>query len=89
LKAFLLAAGHGTRLRPITDAIPKCLVPIRGVPLLAIWLRLCQQFGIDDVLINVHAHAAAVQDFLRQNANGVQTRVVEEPELLGSAGTLR
>ena len=89
MKAFLLAAGHGTRLRPITDAIPKCLVPIRGVPLLAIWLSLCKQFGIDQVLINVHAHAAAVQDFLRQNANGVQTRVVEEPQLLGSAGTLR
>lgn len=89
MKAFLLAAGHGTRLRPITDAIPKCLVPIRGVPLLAIWLSLCKQFGIDQVLINVHAHAVAVQDFLRQNANGVETHVVEEPQLLGSAGTLR
>jgi len=89
VKAFLLAAGHGTRLRPITDTIPKCLVPIRGTPLLSIWLRLCKQFGIDEVLINVHAHAAMVRDFLRQNANGTQARVVEEQQLLGSAGTVR
>lgn len=88
VKAFLLAAGHGTRLRPITDTIPKCLVPIRGTPLLAIWLRLCKQFGIDEILINIHAHAGIVQDFVRQNANGMQVRVMEEPQLLGSAGTL-
>jgi mannose-1-phosphate guanylyltransferase len=89
MKAFLLAAGHGTRLRPITDKIPKCLVPIRGTPLLSIWLHLCKQFGIHEVLINVHAHATMVRDFLQQTANGVNARVVEEQQLLGSAGTLR
>ena len=89
MKAFLLAAGHGTRLRPITNTIPKCLVPIRGIPLLSIWLELCRKFGIDEVLINVHAHAAVVRDFLRENANGIRAQVVEEEELLGSAGTLR
>ena len=89
MKAFLLAAGHGTRLRPITDKIPKCLVPIRGTPLLSIWLHLCKQFGIHEVLINVHAHATMVRDFLQHTANGVNARVVEEKQLLGSAGTLR
>ena len=89
MKAFLLAAGHGVRLRPITDAIPKCMVPIRGVPLLSIWLQLCSRIGIDEVLINVHAHAAAVREFLQQNSSDVRVRVVEESELLGSAGTLR
>ena len=89
MKAFLLAAGHGTRLRPITNRIPKCLVPIQGTPLLSIWLHLCKQFGIDEVLINIHAHAAAVRDFLRENPNGVRVRVFEEEQLLGSAGTLR
>ena len=88
MKAFLLAAGHGTRLRPITDTIPKCLVPIRGTPLLSIWLHLCEQFGIDDILINVHAHGAVMRDFVRQNANGAHVRVIEEQQLLGSAGTL-
>jgi mannose-1-phosphate guanylyltransferase len=89
MKAFLLAAGHGTRLRPITDKIPKCLVPIRGTPLLSIWLHLCKQFEIHEVLINVHAHATMVRDFLQQTANGMCARVVEEKQLLGSAGTLR
>jgi mannose-1-phosphate guanylyltransferase len=89
MKAFLLAAGHGTRLRPITDTIPKCLAPIRGTPLLSIWLQLCKQFGIHDILINIHSHAAMVRDFVHQNANGMRAQVVEEEQLLGSAGTLR
>jgi mannose-1-phosphate guanylyltransferase len=89
MKAFLLAAGEGTRLRPITDRIPKCLVPIRGVPILAIWLRTCREVGIEEVLINLHAHANSVRQFLRQSDYGVRIRVVEEPILLGSAGTLR
>ena len=89
MKAFLLAAGHGTRLRPITDTIPKCLVPIQGVPMLALWLQCCKRLGIDEVMINLHAHAAPVREFLRRHADAAPVRVVEEPELLGSAGTLR
>lgn len=89
MKAFLLAAGQGTRLRPITNTIPKCLVPIRGTPLLSIWLELCRKFGIDEVLVNIHSHAALVRDFILENANGIRAQVVEEEELLGSAGTLR
>ena len=88
MKAFLLAAGHGTRLRPITDTIPKCLLPIQGVPLLALWLQCCERLRIDEVMINLHAHAAPVREFLRRNAPATPVRVVEEPELLGSAGDL-
>lgn len=89
MKAFLLAGGHGVRLRPITNALPKCLVPIQGVPLLSIWLQLCKSIGIDEVLINVHAHAEDVCNFLDRSSSGVAVRVVAEPQLLGSAGTLR
>jgi mannose-1-phosphate guanylyltransferase len=89
MKAFLLAAGLGTRLRPLTDSTPKCLLPIQGVPMLAIWLRLCHQFGVHEVLINTHTHGDSVKRFLAENRNGVRTTVVEEPELLGSAGTIR
>ena len=89
MKAFLLAAGHGTRLRPITDNLAKCMVPIQGVPMLALWLECCRRAGIDEVLINLHANAASVHEFLRQNAAGMPVHVVEEAELLGSAGTLR
>ncbi len=90
MKAFLLAAGDGTRLRPITDKIPKCLVPIQGMPMLAIWLELCKEIGITEVLINLHAHADAVRTFLQQSGKAdVRVRVTKEKELLGSAGTLR
>lgn len=90
MKAFLLAAGHGTRLRPITDNLPKCLVPIQGTPMLAIWLRLCRQLGIREVLINLHAHADTVREFLgRFTSADLRVHVVEESQLLGSAGTLR
>lgn len=89
MKAFILAAGEGTRLRPITNHIPKCLVPIQGVPMLSIWIRLCLESGIDELLVNVHKHAAAVDQFLLSGNYGPKIRIVEEPCLLGSAGTLR
>ena len=54
MRALLLAAGLGTRLRPLTERVPKCLVPIRGKPLLAYWLDLLLPSGIDKVLVNTH-----------------------------------
>ncbi|MGZ4867705.1 MAG: nucleotidyltransferase family protein [Candidatus Angelobacter sp.] len=88
MKAFLLAAGNGSRLRPLTDSVPKCLLPIRGVPLLEIWLNNCKAAGITDVLVNAHAHAGAIRKFAAEQKTGVRMRIVEEPRLLGSAGTL-
>jgi mannose-1-phosphate guanylyltransferase len=88
MKAFILAAGNGTRLRPLTDSIPKCLLPIQGVPLLEIWLNNCKAAGITDVLVNAHAHAETVKQFAATQKSGVTVNVVEEPRLLGSAGTL-
>jgi mannose-1-phosphate guanylyltransferase len=88
MKAFLLAAGNGTRLLPLTDAVPKCLLPIRGDPLLQIWLENCRAAGITEVLINVHAHAEKIRDFVAAQDTGVRVVLAEEKELLGSAGTL-
>lgn len=88
MKAFILAAGNGTRLRPLTDNMPKCLLPICGVPLLEIWLRSCEAAGIAEVLVNAHAHPEQVEDCAARYKGAVKVRVVEEPELLGSAGTL-
>jgi mannose-1-phosphate guanylyltransferase len=88
MKAFLLAAGNGTRLRPLTDGVPKCLLPIQGVPLLEIWLNNCKAAGITDVLVNTHAHTALVRQFAAEQKTGVLMRIAEEPQLLGSAGTL-
>ncbi|MGB9119032.1 MAG: nucleotidyltransferase family protein, partial [Candidatus Angelobacter sp.] len=88
MKAFLLAAGNGTRLRPLTDNIPKCLLPIQGVPLLEIWLKNCMAAGITDVLVNTHAHVGAIREFAAKQKTGVRLYIAEEPELLGSAGTV-
>jgi mannose-1-phosphate guanylyltransferase len=88
MKAFLLAAGEGRRLRPLTDSIPKCLIPIRKTVLLEIWLGLCARSGITEVLINLHAHVEAVRRFVANRDFGVQIRLFEEPVLLGSAGTI-
>lgn len=52
-------------------------------------MQLCKRIGIEEVLINVHAHAATVSEFVQRNPSGVRVRIVEESELLGSAGTLR
>jgi len=89
MKAFLLAAGHGTRLRPITDTIPKCLVPIRGVPMLDIWLDVCRRAGIEELFVNLHSKADVVRVALQQRNIGPKVQLSEEPVLLGSAGTLR
>lgn len=89
MKAFLLAAGLGTRLRPLTNTVPKCLVPIAGRPLLAHWIALLQRHGFDEVLVNVHHLPDAVRGFIGSGSWPVRIRVFEEPVLLGSAGTVR
>jgi mannose-1-phosphate guanylyltransferase len=88
VKGFLLAAGNGTRLRPLTNSIPKCLVPIQGTPLIGIWLQWCAQYGVDEVLINTHAHSERVGEYLAAYRGSVKVTMTHEPELLGSAGTL-
>jgi D,D-heptose 1,7-bisphosphate phosphatase len=89
-KALILAAGLGTRLQPLTNEIPKCLVPIDGHPLLGYWLdRLCDA-GISEARVNTHAHADQVRAYItRVNAEG-RLHLIEsfEPKLLGSAGTV-
>jgi mannose-1-phosphate guanylyltransferase len=88
MKAFLLAGGLGSRLRPLTDSAPKCLLPVQGVPMLRIWFELFAQYGIDEVLINVHAHGDAVRKFIQENKKGLTVHLFEEEVLLGSAGTI-
>ena len=89
MKAFCLAAGHGTRLKPLTNNLPKCLVPVRGKPMLGVWLDIFRRFGITEVMINIHSHVEAVRNFVESNRGAVNVTIAEEKTLLGSAGTLR
>jgi mannose-1-phosphate guanylyltransferase len=88
MKAFLLARRSWDTTPSTTDVMPKCLVPVQGQPLLEIWLNLCAGSGIDEVVINLHSHADAVEAYLRQREPPVKVRMVHEETLLGSAGTL-
>ena len=91
VKAFLLVAGRGERLKPLTDTVPKCLLPINGRPLLEIWLEHLARSGIEDVLINTHWLHEMVEDFVANwSASHRKMRITlfHEPLLLGSAGTL-
>jgi mannose-1-phosphate guanylyltransferase len=88
MKAIILAAGYGSRLRPLTDTIPKCLVPIKGKPLLEIWLEQLSLAGITSFLINTHYLAKKVEDFIEKNKYKDKVRLVHEPTLKGTAGTL-
>lgn len=89
VRALLLAAGLGTRLRPLTDHTPKCLVEIGGEPLLGHWLRTLEAAGCEAVLVNTHHLAEQVVAFLQGwQGKGMAVQSVHEPVLLGTAGTL-
>ncbi len=86
-QAFVLAAGLGTRLRPLTEQVPKPLVPVCGVPLLAYSLALAARHGLRDVVVNAHWLAPQVEAWAGER-EGCRVTVVTEPELLGTGGGL-
>lgn len=89
MRAFLLAAGLGTRLRPLTNTVPKCLVDIGGVPLLKIWFALLTKHNINQVLINTHHLSESVYDYIKNNEFDLKITLTKETKLLGSAGTIK
>ncbi|MBI5576921.1 MAG: nucleotidyltransferase family protein [Deltaproteobacteria bacterium] len=88
MKALLLAAGMGTRLKPLTDTVPKCLVPIRGKPLLEYWLSMLHDAGVFPILVNLHYLAEKVRGYIETSGFREIVSTVYEKELLGTAGTL-
>jgi mannose-1-phosphate guanylyltransferase len=88
VKAFLLAAGVGSRLRPITDTTPKCMLAIDDRPMLDIWLDALGRVGADEVLVNLHHLPDVVSRHAAARTAPPAVRTFFEPELLGSAGTL-
>jgi NDP-sugar pyrophosphorylase family protein len=90
MKAMILAAGLGTRLRPLTDHRPKALVEVAGRTLLEITLTRLRTFGIRDVIINVHHFADMVVDYLQAHHNfGMRIEISREDELLDTGGGLK
>jgi NDP-sugar pyrophosphorylase family protein len=90
VKGFILAAGFGERLRPITDAVPKPLLPVGNLPLIAYAVKLLAHHDITDVIINLHHLGKAIKEALGDGADyGVSITYSEEDEILGTGGGLK
>ena len=90
MKAMILAAGLGTRLRPLTEDRPKALVTVAGHTLLEITLRRLRSFGVSDVIVNTHHYADMISRYLSDNKNfGMHIEVSHEEVLLDTGGGLK
>ncbi|MDC3204493.1 nucleotidyltransferase family protein [Pelagibacteraceae bacterium] len=88
MKAILLSAGFGKRLMPYTSEMPKCLLPVKGKPLLEIWMDKLDNLGVQSFLINTHYMHSKVEDFVMQSKFKKKITLVYENQLLGTGGTL-
>ncbi len=88
MRALLLAAGLGSRMRPLTSLLPKCLAPIHGRPLLDYWLENLINNGATEILINTHYMDSMVRMFVSQSTWSSHVKLVHEEHLLGTGGTI-
>jgi len=89
MKAMVLAAGQGTRLKPVTDRIPKALVPVAGRPMIEFALLLLRHYGVRDIVINLHHFGRQIEDHLGDGQRfDVKISYSHEAELLETGGGL-
>ena len=87
MKAMIFAAGLGTRLKPLTDTIPKALVPVGGRPLIEIVIDRLKTAGFDDIVINVHHFADMIEEYVRSRHDfGIRIRFSDERDTLLDTG---
>jgi NDP-sugar pyrophosphorylase family protein len=90
MKAMILAAGFGTRLRPLTDVTPKPLLPVAGTPMIVWNLLLLKRHGIQDVVINLHHLGTMIEEALGDGARfGMRITYSREPVILGTGGGIK
>lgn len=87
-KAVVLAAGLGTRLRPLTLVQPKPLLPVWGVPMLERILSMLESWGVEEIAVNTHWQAPKVRQYVQSRKGRAKVTVAEEPEILGTGGVL-
>jgi mannose-1-phosphate guanylyltransferase len=88
MKAILLTAGFGSRLRPLTDVLPKCLLPINGRPLLEYWFSMLINAGVTSILMNLHYLPQIMKEWVELTEYAPHVKMVYEETLLGTGGTL-
>ena len=91
MKAFILAAGMGTRLRPYTEHTPKPLFPVGGRPIIDRIIRRLDEQGFTDIAVNLHHLGARIAEFINRRDYRARIRLFHEPEIRGTGGgrTLR
>jgi NDP-sugar pyrophosphorylase family protein len=90
MKAMVLAAGLGTRLRPLTNDRPKALVTVNGRTMLEITLERLRKFGVTEAIVNTHHHGEMIREYLKSNGSfGMRIAVSQEEELLDTGGGLK
>src|SRR5579872_3025876 len=90
VRAMVMAAGAGTRLRPLTLTVPKPMVPVANRPVLEYTLENLRRHGITDVVLNLHSHPEAIRKHFKDGAAwGVRLAYSYEPKLLGTAGGVK
>ena len=90
MRAMILAAGLGTRMRPLTDRLPKALVPVAGRPLIEYALRFVQFHGIEDVVVNLHHLGDRIRDTLGDGSTyGLRIRYSPEDPILDTGGAIK
>lgn len=89
MRAMVLAAGLGTRLLPLSNKRPKCLMPVMNRPLLGLWLERLAAWGVERAVVNTHHLAPMVQAWAAEHApRGLELRLSHEPVILGTGGGL-
>jgi len=86
LKAFILAAGFGTRLKPLTDKIPKALISYKGEAMINHQIKKLKNLGVNYIVVNAHHYADEIENYLKNNNFGVEIIVIKEKVILGTGG---
>tara|TARA_X000000950_G_scaffold287435_1_gene399668 strand:- start:91 stop:777 length:687 start_codon:yes stop_codon:yes gene_type:complete len=88
MNALILSAGYGKRLKPITLTKPKCLIGVKGKPIISIWIEKLIKINTKKIFINTHFKHKLVENYLKKKRFNAKLEILYEPTLLGTAGTL-
>lgn len=86
MKAMILSAGFGTRLKPFTDNLPKALVPYNKIPMINYQIERMKKAGIEEIVVNAHHHSDKIVSYFNKNNFGIKIDVLVEEEILGTGG---
>lgn len=90
MKAMILAAGRGKRLRPLTDILPKVLVPVVNMPMVERTIELLALHGVQEIIINSHHQSHKIAEYLQErDSSSIRTEISVEDEILGTGGGIK